>query len=192
MRFDFDWGRAEPEPGSFDWGRIDRLVRAARARRMRILATVAYTPAWARPEGTTDKTPPTDPAAYGRFARTAARRYGPLGVHHWELWNEPNVSAFWEPAPDPVRYAAVLKAGSDAIRAADRSATIVSAGLAPAVDRPDGAKVSPRTFLTGVYAAGGGSAFDAMGIHPYSYPDPPMTPDPDNTFLPSRTPTRSW
>jgi len=55
VRFDFDWGGAEPEPGSFNWARIDRLVGAARARRLRVLATVAYTPAWARPQGTTDK-----------------------------------------------------------------------------------------------------------------------------------------
>jgi len=183
VRFDFDWGGAEPEPGSYDWDRIDRIVRAAQARRLSILATVAYTPAWARPEGTTDKTPPTDPAAYGRFARAAALRYGPLGVHHWELWNEPNVSEFWEPAPDPAAYAALLKAGAGAIRSADPAATIVSAGLAPAADRSDGAGVSPRTFLRGVYDAGAGPALDAVGVHPYSFPDPPLTPEPYNTFF---------
>jgi hypothetical protein len=144
---------------------------------------VAYTPAWARPEGTTDKAPPTDPAAFANFARAAALRYAPLGVHHWELWNEPNVTAFWEPAPNPADYAALLKAGAGAVRSADPAAIIISAGLAPGVDRSDGATVSPRTFLRGVYDAGGGPAFDAMGIHPYSYPDPPLTPGPDNTFF---------
>ena len=183
VRFDFDWSGAEPKPGSFDWRLIDRLVRAARAQHLGILATVAYTPAWARPEGTTDKAPPTDPAAFANFARAAASRYAQLGVHHWELWNEPNVTAFWEPAPNPTAYAALLKASAGAVRSADPAATIISAGLAPGVDRSDGATVSPRTFLRGVYDAGGGPAFDAVGIHPYSYPDPPLTPGPDNTFF---------
>ncbi len=183
VRFDFDWGGAEPEPGSFDWAGIDRIVRAAQARRLSVLATLAYTPAWARPEGTTDKTPPTDPAAYGRFAGAAAQRYAPMGVQHWELWNELNVSQFWSPRPDPAAYAGLLKAGSAAIRRVDPSATIITAGLAPGVDRSDGATVSPRTFLEGVYDAGAGASFDAVGIHPYTYPDPPMTPGPDNTFF---------
>lgn len=183
VRFDFDWSGAEPEPGRYDWRRIDRLVLAARSRRLRVLATVAYTPAWARPEGTTDKAPPTDPAAYDRFAAAAARRYTPLGVRHWELWNEPNVSAFWAPEPDPVAYAALLRAGSRAIRRVDPGATIVTAGLAPAVDRADRATLSPRTFLAGLYGAGAGAAFDAVGMHPYTYPDPPLTPHPDNSFF---------
>jgi hypothetical protein len=182
VRFDFDWGGAEPEPGKYNWRRIDRLVQAARSRRLSVLATVAYTPAWARPAGTSDKAPPTDPAAYARFAEAVARRYSPLGVHHYELWNEPNVSAFWQPAPDPAAYADLLRTGSAAIRSADPAATIVSAGLAPAVDRPDRATLSPRTFLEAVYRAGAAASFDAVGIHPYTYPDPPLTPHPDNAF----------
>lgn len=182
-RFDFDWGGAEPRPGSFDWRRIDRLVKAARARHMSILATVAYTPAWARPEGTTDKAPPGDPADYARFARAAAQRYAPLDVHHWELWNEPNLAQFWRPAPDPTAYAMLVQAGADAIKDVDATATVVTAGLAPAVDRGDRTTISPRTFLRGVYDAGAGPAFDAVGVHPYTYPDPPMTPVPDNSFF---------
>ena len=182
VRFDIDWGGAEPSRGRFDWEPVDRIVRAARARHLRILATLAYTPAWARPPGTTGKTPPTDPADYGRFARAAAARYSPRGVHHWELWNEANVTAFWEPRPDPRGYAALLGAGAAGVRAADPSATIVTAGLAPAKDRPDGATLSPRTFLRRLYDAGAAPSFDAVGIHPYTYPDPPLTPGPDNPF----------
>src|SRR4051794_21064835 len=62
VRFDFDWASAEPSQGDFDWGPIDRVVSAVRARGLEVLATPAYTPDWARPAGTTDKTPPTDPS----------------------------------------------------------------------------------------------------------------------------------
>lgn len=100
LRFDFDWASAELSPGSYRWTYIDRVVHKARARGLRILATPAYTPTWARPAGTTDKHPPTDPATYAAFVGAAARRYAPLGVHHWEIWNEPNVQQFWQPAPN--------------------------------------------------------------------------------------------
>src|SRR4051794_37751255 len=32
VRFDFDWQSAQPEPGRFNWGPIDRVVAGARAR----------------------------------------------------------------------------------------------------------------------------------------------------------------
>src|SRR5213078_1960174 len=72
VRFDFDWASAEPSPGQFNWGPIDRVVTAVRARGLEVLATPAYTPGWARPTGTTDKTPPTDLATYATFVGAAA------------------------------------------------------------------------------------------------------------------------
>src|SRR4051812_8542913 len=47
LRFDFDWQSAEPVAGQFNWSPIDRVVREARARGLEVLATPAYTPAWA-------------------------------------------------------------------------------------------------------------------------------------------------
>ncbi|MDP9019821.1 MAG: hypothetical protein M3N25_03300, partial [Actinomycetota bacterium] len=46
----------------------------------------------------------------------------------------------------------------------------------PAVDASDGSQISPKTFLERVYAAGGGGSFDAVGMHPYSFPARPMDP----------------
>ncbi len=170
LRFDFDWASAETSPGRYNWTFIDRVVNQAQRRGLQVLATPAYTPAWARPAGTTDKTPPTDPATFARFVGAAAARYAPLGVHHWEVWNEPNIIHFWEPTPNPEAYARLLVAASVAIRSADPAAVIVSAGLAPAGDSSDGRYISPRTFLGRVYDAGAGPAFDAVGMHPYAFP----------------------
>jgi hypothetical protein len=170
LRFDFDWASAEPTPGSYRWTYIDRVVSKARARNLRILATPAYTPAWARPAGTSDKHGPTDPAAYAAFVKAAARRYAPMGVHHWEIWNEPNVQQFWQPQPNVSQYAAMLRAAAVAIRSVDAKAVVLSAGLAPAADTADGRYVSPRTFLSRLYQAGAGASFDAVGMHPYAWP----------------------
>jgi hypothetical protein len=170
LRVDFDWASAEPAPGSYRWTYIDRVVQRASARGLRILATPAYTPTWARPAGTTDKFAPADPSAYAAFVKAAARRYGPLGVHHWEIWNEPNVVQFWEPKPNPGQYAAMLRASAAAIRSVDVGAEIITAGLAPAPDSSDGRYISPRTFLSRLYQNGARDSFDAVGMHPYAWP----------------------
>lgn len=170
IRFDFDWQSAEPVRGQYNWSFIDRVVREAHARDLRVLATPAYTPTWARPAGTTDKVPPTDPATFARFVRDAAARYAPQGVRHWEIWNEPNIVHFWKPKPDVGAYATLLAQAATAIRSVDPAATIVSAGLAPAADSADGNYISPRTFLKRLYSAGVGGSFDAVGMHPYAFP----------------------
>lgn len=171
IRFDFEWTSAEPEQGRYDWAAIDRVVRAAHERDLRVLATLAYTPKWARPPGaTSDKFPPKDPSTFAAFAEAAARRYAPRGVHHWEIWNEPNIVQFWAPQPDPQAYAELLRGAASAIRAADREATILSGGLSPSADREDGRGISPRTFLGRLYDAGARPDFDAVGMHPYAFP----------------------
>ncbi|GAC1587887.1 MAG: hypothetical protein NVS3B21_03180 [Acidimicrobiales bacterium] len=181
IRFDFDWASAEPVAGSYRWSVLDRVVQGSAARGLQILATPAYTPEWARPSGTTDKTPPSDVATYAAFVGAAVRRYSPLGVHAWEIWNEPNNSIFWQPGVDPAAYARLLVAASAAVHGADPSATVISAGLAPEADALP-SSLSPRTFLDSLYGAGAGPSFDAVGIHPYDYPYGPAAVGPWNQW----------
>jgi polysaccharide biosynthesis protein PslG len=105
LRTDVDWWLTQPhDPSAFNWGPVDRVIHAARARGLRVIGMIGYTPPWARPPatGTDDKYPPTNVSDYANFARAVAQRYGPLGVKHWEVWNEPNISMFWKPKPNPV------------------------------------------------------------------------------------------
>jgi polysaccharide biosynthesis protein PslG len=184
LRIDFDWSVIQAGgPHSFDWSRTDRIVDGATARGLSIIALVAYTPVWARPSGTPDKNPPSNPDDYARFVSAAAQRYAPSKVTTWEIWNEPNVSTFWYPKPDPEGYTALLVRAAAAIKAVEPHATIISGGLAPASDNASGSQIDIRTFLTRVYAAGGGRAFDAVGLHPYSFPRLPLFAADYNTFL---------
>lgn len=43
-----------------------------------------------------------------------------MGVHAYEVWNEPNIVNFWAPGPDPARYTQLLKLAYPAITAARR------------------------------------------------------------------------
>lgn len=173
VRLDIDWSVVEPVRGAREWGALDRAVDAARRHDLRVLGLLAYTPAWARPPGTTTHAPPTDATAFAAFAGAAAQRYR-TEVDAWEVWNEPNIPDFWTPHPDPAAYAALLVGTAAAVRAEDPEATLLAGGLAPAVN--DGRALAPADFLEAVYAAGGGPAFDAVGVHPYSYPALPDDP----------------
>jgi hypothetical protein len=184
VRADFYWSVIQAAGrNSFAWGPIDGFVKAATARHINVLALIAYSPAWAR-DSRNESAPPTNPHDYAVFAHAAAQRFAPMGVHAWEIWNEPNLSRFWSPKADPAAYTALLKAAYPAIKSADPNATVVSAGLSPAVN--NGRDMSPLTFLAKVYVHGGKGSFNAVGYHPYSYPYAPMFKADWNTFY--RTP----
>lgn len=175
IRIDFPWPSVEPSRGSWNWAPFDAIVQAAHQRGMEIVGLAGYAPAWAATTGPVTQ-PPVDAAAYGAFVGALAARYGPLGVHVWELWNEPNLRGAWGATPNATAYTALLKTGAAAARAADPLARILSGGLAPATDAGDGSEVSPVTFVKGIYSAGGGPSLDAVAMHPYSYPALPRDP----------------
>ena len=124
--------------------------------------------------------PPSDPHAFAQFAEAAARRYAPSGVHTWEIWNEPNIEDFWEPRPDRAAYLELLTLTAASIRAVDDDALIVSAGLSPASNGES--SIAPITFLDALYEANAADSFDAVGMHPYSYPVHPTDARPLNHF----------
>jgi hypothetical protein len=173
VRVAFNWVTLEPnQRGKYDWTPADRVVWFAAAEGLKVYAVVSYTPAWARPAGTTSLNPPTNVADYANFVAAAARRYGPDGVHTWEIWNEPNIYHMWAPIPNVVKYTALLKAAYPAIHAADPQATVVTGGTSPASDSADGSHVMPLHWLQGFYRNGGKGYFDAVAHHPATYPSP--------------------
>ena len=176
VRLDLNWSAIEPTRGSFSWSNADRVVNAATGRGFNIVAILHTAPAWARAPGTDNQFyPPTDPTEFANYAgRTVARYSSKIKV--WEVGNETNTQRFWHPAPDAPAYTRLLKLTYTAIKQADAGATVVSGGLSPAVDAADGSTISPPTFLRLIYENGGRGSFDAVGIHPYSFPARPIDP----------------
>src|ERR1035438_3196228 len=119
IRLDLGWDDIQPNSASvYNWSNFDRVVQAARLRNLTLLPTLAYTPAWARAPGCmTAKCAPANPNAFATFAAAAALRYAPMGIHTWEIWNEPNSVGFWQPAPNAAQYVQLLSVTSSAIRA---------------------------------------------------------------------------
>jgi len=150
-RADFTWGAIEPADGRFEFERYDRVVKEALARDVTPLPILCYDSPWA---GFAHQ----NLAAWTRFVETVVRRYGDR-LHHWEVWNEPNIG-FWKPKPDPAQYTALLKATCETIRRVDPKLQVLYGGTAGI----------PLDFIRKTLELGAGSSFDIMAIHPYSYP----------------------
>lgn len=170
LRFDLAWSGVQADgPDSYNWDPYDRLVRAAHERDIRLLGMIGYTPAWARPAScrSDDKCAPAKVQDFAFFAGQAARRYGSLGLHAWEIWNEQNGDLFWKPAPNPAVYASMLGASYKAIKQNDDDGWVVTGGMMPA--GTGGGTISPTDFLTAMYRSGAKGSFDAVGAHPYCW-----------------------
>jgi polysaccharide biosynthesis protein PslG len=160
-RLSIQWKAWEPTPGNFaSWevARTDRAIRLAKQGGIHVLLDVLNAPAWASPTNTSGLgNVPRDPATFARFMSLLAARYRGL-VDAYEIWNEPDLSKFWNGGPDPVRYTAMLKTSYLAIKAQDRAALVVSGGLSWDYSK----------FLGAMYANGARGSFDVLALHPYS------------------------
>jgi hypothetical protein len=81
-------------------------------------------------------------------------------VEMWQVWNEPNVWAFWPRSRQGyyAGYVALLRAAHRAIRQADPKAKVVLAGL------PNYSWIA----LERIEQHGGKNLFDVVDVHPYT------------------------
>ncbi|WUD73681.1 cellulase family glycosylhydrolase [Streptomyces sp. NBC_00510] len=185
VRMDLSWNNIQPDsPYAYEWQRFDRVAEAARSRGLNVLPVLGYTPKWARPASctSTQNCGPANPDVFAAFAKLAAERYAPKGIHTWEVWNEENIG-FWRPTPDPAAYTALLRATSKALRAGDPKAYVVMGGLAVSKTEAESRRISQTDFLTAVCKLGGNKYVDAVGYHPFNYPTlPSATPGTGTAF----------
>jgi hypothetical protein len=180
VRQPFYWSRIETSAGHLDFSVYDHVVAAAARSGLKLLPVVMNPPAWRSTAparfASRGMYPPKDPNAMAALATALVQRYGPRGsfwtahrqltpspIRSWQVWNEPNIPAFWASGPNPAAYAQLLRVVGAAIHAADPGAEVVAAGLPPF----DGG-YTIKEFLDGMYAAGARGTYDTMAIHPYA------------------------
>ncbi len=168
VREDVQWSRVEPSPGNFDWSWHDTVFAAHRQRGIHIIGVIGPAVGWGTPE-LNDRPHDVsffapDPERYAAFAAAVASRYKGV-VDAWEIWNEPENGVLWQPAPDPVRYAHLLKQASAAIKAVDPQVLVLNGGVVP----------YDPTFLDTIAAQDAWDAFDVLSVHAYVDPWTPET-----------------
>jgi hypothetical protein len=176
------WGLIEQNQGAPDWTLLDRIMSAAAARNMGVMAEINATPGWAAPDPANPNgfpfpgsdTPNT--AAFVNFVKEfTAHQVNGTGptyasiVSAYEIWNEPNFAQFSYPI-DPEAYAALLKAVYPVIKnpltGLDPTATVVAGSVGATQD--GFFTMNPVTFVKRMLDAGAGPYFDALSFHPYS------------------------
>ncbi|RME62262.1 MAG: hypothetical protein D6790_06625, partial [Caldilineae bacterium] len=180
VRQRFDWARLEPGPGQFDWTWSDQVLRDIQAAGLEPVIVLDGSPAWARAPrdrapADNPLAPPEEPADFARFAGAFAARYGDQ-VRFYQVWDEPNIAPHWgDRLIDPVGYARLLRAASQALRQAAPDAVVILAALAPTQDRGHTAIDEPY-FLERLYAAGAAPDFDAVAVQPFGFGSAPDDP----------------
>ncbi|HEX2088231.1 MAG TPA: hypothetical protein VHF89_21265 [Solirubrobacteraceae bacterium] len=152
------WGVYVPDPGArrppegfdagnhedprYDWRPLDTAVGAATGGGLRVMLTVTgWGPVWGSeyPVKGNPRFKP-DPERFAEFAKAVATRYGGL-VDRYVLWNEPNITLWFQPQSQCVRdrctpyaphhYRRIVRAADPAIQGADPGAEVLVGALAP-------------------------------------------------------------
>jgi hypothetical protein len=178
FRTGVEWQSIEWAPSRYDFAFVDQLVGQLAQHHLAILPVVFGTPAWlsTAPTGASNPNayPPANPNQYAQFVALLVKRYGPQGafwrenpklpydpIRAWEIWNEPNLIAYWRPKPNAGAYVTLLRDAYRAIKRVDKHATVVSGGMAAlsATEEP--------SWLKALYRAGMHGYFNALAIHLY-------------------------
>lgn len=166
VRAEFYWSEIEPEPGGgYRWSVYDAMVRDYGRRGINVLGILTYIPDsqprdWAKID-----------RAFQKFAAAAVRRYASRGVHHWEVFNEPNLTGYgWLDKGMNARkmlgaYTLLLARANQAVRENDPKGVVVIGGLAS--DQHRG--LAAEDTMDVIYGLGAKDCFDVMAYHPYGY-----------------------
>jgi hypothetical protein len=186
----FDWVAIEQTPGKYTWARYDDFMGEASDRGLQVLPVIYNPPSFRSSAPASNPEhgmyPPRDFHQYAEFVQELVKRYGPHGlfwakpaagsgvlglfppppkkklpITAWQVWNEPDVPAFWPTGPDPAAYTELLRVTHDAIKRIEPDAEVVAAGLSTA-------ELVQGHFLNGMYNAGAKGLFDTLSIHPYA------------------------
>ena len=154
VRCDFPWPDHERKRGEWDFTKTDTIVADAKAAGIAILPIFHY---WhgGYPRDFCDLGP------WSRHMKRAAAHYAE-DISVYEIWNEQNLFQ-QDHVGNPTNYAAVLKAGAEAIRECAPGTRVAIGGFSGV----------PLSYIEELYKLGAGAFFDIMNVHPYCFPDRP-------------------
>jgi len=158
IRMDFLWSEVEKEKGVYIFREYRRLVDALRKRGITALFILDYGNQYYD-----DGVAPYSDVGREAFAKFALESFKEFKGEDiiWEVWNEPNLSQFWKPKPNPEDYVRLLKAVYSAAREVGGVRLI-----APGVSGFD------FNFLEETFKLDMLNCIDAVSIHPYRSTNP--------------------
>ncbi len=177
IRVPLQWQFIKIRPGEYDWGNIDRFLKAAQTRQVDVLFCIRtrfqQTHAISRPKrGAIELNPPSmDMKEWVRFVGLLASRYQGQGINY-ELENEVNEAVSWGGTLE--EYLELLKAGYDAIKKADPRAKVLPSamgcGIARSVELGSGGQKAWKWHDRWLEPILSTKKFDAVSVHDYYFP----------------------
>ncbi len=170
-----DWSILEPNKGEWHFENLDSDIALAQQHEVEVMLNLKSTPTWAsaRPTepGCCEPLPWTSPGNiaearniedWRNYIRTVATRYKGR-VHHYELWNEPNVPRFYSGTVE--QLVQLNRVAYQVLKQVDPSITVISSSLSPCCDS--------FRYLEDYFVQGGGNYADVIGYHFYVAPKSP-------------------
>ncbi len=178
----FYWSQLQPF-GPEDWNTLhvaDEWLAEARNQGRTVVGLLKNTPTWATDSGYAAGVPrglylPADDPAnlWAAYVRKVTSYYGPRGVNHWIIWNEPDIAPnvygheFGGSIED---YYQLLKTAYQVIKQVDPSATVHLGGLTYWHD-PSFLRRFLRVVVADPEAAANNFFFDVISLHIYFRPE---------------------
>jgi hypothetical protein len=184
LRQKFDWDFLTFGQGSnnINWSYLDNFMTAMAQQGITVMPvlfdpppSITTAPAQGAVRG---NYPPSDLGAIGDFGAMLASHYGTNGsfwaanpqlprhpITAWQIWNEPNLPVYWQPAPNAAAYVQMLRAASLKIKAVDPNAEIITAGI------PDShikGSIPLLRYIKQMYRAGAAGSFDTLAVNGYA------------------------
>ncbi|MEA2443577.1 MAG: hypothetical protein QOJ12_869 [Thermoleophilales bacterium] len=200
VRIDIGWssleqnGKGRISPGYAR--RLDVFLRNARARRLKVIATLHESPCWASSAPSSlrrgcagawwdrgvNRYPPRLARDYADAAVYVARRWGDE-LTALEVWNEPNKGDFLQSADPVIAYARLVRATYAPVKRVAPRLTVLAGSML----------LSDGDFLTELYRRGHiYGHYDAISYHPYTDGRDPALPENDGGRQYSLIAGTSW
>jgi hypothetical protein len=162
------------------------MVALANARGLHVLADMGSTAAWASSTGQS-QAPPANLQNYANYVADLVSRFTPLGVHHWKIWNEPNLSTFLTSATTwQAQYRTYVETARAAIKRIDPAGVVVGPDVS--FHALAGGSVSEFAQVMADF----GSDFDIVSIHHYDTDGVPLGVRLDEDVAPFRAGKPVW
>jgi hypothetical protein len=187
------WMDLHDRSGAIYWGELDDIVNDASSMGVKLLVSVVAAPSWATSNGKNGMPDRDHFKDYNYFMGEMAKRYkGKISAY--EIWNEQNLAH--ENAgrvANPTFYMDMLVGASQAIKANDPSAIIVSGAPSSTETNSWSVAISDITYLDSMFSdARFNGAVDIVGVHPGGAGNPPDTMWPDNPHRGDFTTSREF
>ena len=198
-----DFEANDPADPAYRWDGFDALVKTTVKQDLEPLVVISNAPAWATrpPPGQDEPNWNVNPRALADFSEAAARRFsgtfkGLPRVRYWQVWNEPNLSSFFNPqlsnqlirtprCPFPPgkvvsadRYRKMVNATGQTLHRVRPDNVVIAGGLSPFCGTSGVVATAPLLFMRKLLCMSRGPAprptckatveFDVWGVHPYT------------------------